>query len=226
MDATPCRGYRAGLGTRAAVPLSMRSAPVPVRIVSPVQSVTASTARAQATHDEWPAEEEGSGVRKVLPTGYTRVRYVLESRTAVLELRSSVPIPHLRLAPLPDPRRIDVDDPHVDSVPARTHAVCSCPACSAPGEACRVCFGSATVEAWVSVRTTRRYAVVVHGQGPALERHTAVSEPADFDRTEFPNHLLHQAWYRSTPPQLASALRLEPQPNERIQFVQVQVFIG
>lgn len=217
MDATTCRGYTTSLATLGAVQISMRSASAPVHIVPSVQTVEA--------HDEW-APEAGSGVRPVLQSGYTRVRYVLESRAAVLELRSAAPQPLALLSPLPDPRRVDIDGAHVDTLPARTHALCTCPACTGPGEACRVCFGSATVEAWVSVRSSRRHAVVVHGQGAALERHVEVGDPADFDRTEFPNQLLHQAWYRSTPPQLAAALRLQPRPNERIQFVQVQVFIG
>lgn len=101
-----------------------------------------------------------------------------------------------------------------------------CPACSAPGEECRVCLGQGRVEAWVSIRVSRHYHVVVHGEGPARARHTAVAEAADFERQDYPNTLVHQAWYRGTPPQLAANLRPQLKPNERIQLVHVQVFVG
>lgn len=180
------------------------------------------------TANEWP-EEEGSGVRAISPdarSGYTRVRYVLESRSAVLELRAASPDAPGPLAPLPDARRTDVMDPNLETLPHRTFAVSACPMCAGAGDDCVLCLGCGRVEAWVFVRVLREYRVRVHGEGPARERHHGVADPADFERSEFPNTLVHQAWYRSVPSQLAANLRVTLAPHERVQFVQVQVFVG
>jgi hypothetical protein len=152
---------------------------------------------------------------------------VLESRIAVLELRPAPTNDDRPLAELPDTSRVDVFDPAAHTIPERTLVVRRCPACEAPGDDCDTCRGSSRIEAWVTVRVTRHSQVIVHGAGAARERHADVSVAEDFDRGEWPNQLLHQAWYRSVPPQLAHALhpRLNPR-TDRVQWVHVQVFVG
>ncbi len=106
---------------------------------------------------EW-APEAGSGVRPKLRSSYTRVRYVLESRSAALG----------------------------------------------------------------TVWTTH---VVVYGACAARERHAAVALAEDFDRSEWPSELVHEARYDSVPDELAQALcpRRDPR-NERVLQLHVQVF--
>lgn len=178
-------------------------------------------------------DEVASGVRivgtpvagSITQTGYTRVRYVIEARSAVLELHpsnnASAP-----LAPLPDTRQVDVNAADPVQVARDSRVVCACPACSEPGESCSVCAGAGRVDAWIGIRQSRHYHVVVQGEGPARQRHPHVNEAADFDRNEYPNTLVHQAWYAGVPAQLAPSLRPQLKPNERVQFVHVQVFIG
>ena len=182
--------------------------------------------RAQPVTDEW-APETGSGVRAVLRSGYTRVRYVLETRSTVLEMRPAPASDEGPLAPLPDTGAIDAYDPAAHTIPERTLVVCACPACAQPGYACDVCLGSGRIDAWITVRSVRHSQVVVHGAGPARDRHEAVALAEDFDRGDWPNQLVHQAWYRSVPAQLAHALhpRLNPR-TDRVQWAHVQVFVG
>ncbi len=166
-----------------------------------------------------------SGVRLV--TGYTRVRYTIEGRLAELVIQPSAIEAGEELGELPDTRTIDVWNADLARVPEQTRVTCLCPACLEPGEACNVCRGSNRIVAHVVVRVHQRFQVSVAGEGAARERHVDVSEPADFEQTEWPNQLVHRAWYRQPPAQLTKSLRPRINPRyERIHWVQVQAFVG
>lgn len=173
-----------------------------------------------------PFVEPPSAVRATR-TGYTRVRYTVESRLAELTLAPASANTVGALAELPDTRAINVYETDVATIAERSRVLCACPACLEPGEDCAVCKGSNRIEAWITVRVSRRFQVTVAGEGEARERHRDVSNPEDFERTEWPNQLVHQAWYRSVPPQLSKALYPKINPrHERVLWVLVQAFIG
>lgn len=74
-----------------------------------------------------------------------------------------------------------------------------------------------------TVRTTH---VVVYGACAARNHHAAVTLAEDFDRSEWPSELVHEARYASVSDELAISLcpRLDPR-TERVVQVHVQVFV-
>lgn len=177
--------------------------------------------------DVWGPEANTGVRRRIAESGYTRVRYIVEHRQAVLRTRPASANAHGTILPLPDPQSVNSFDNAPQHIPVRTLRLSLCPACQTPGSSCWVCCGSSLVEAWIEILATQRHDVVVSGSGAARERHVDVGVPADFDRTEWPNQLVHQTWYRRVPNQLAANLRPTlDRDHDRVLWVQVQVFVG
>lgn len=167
-----------------------------------------------------------SGVR--LRSGYSRARATIERRIArtrtaparAFEVPGGVPR---------DPRWVDVFAQAPEEVPARTRVVRSCARCAGAlaSTSCPACGGAGCIASWIEIVVERVQRVRVSGDGPARARHLALFDPLDFERPhDWPNLLLHQAWFREMPPHLSAELRLELAANERIVWFVVQTFVG
>lgn len=187
-----------------------------------------SKTNAATLNDAWsPEVATGVRLRTSTPTtsGYTRVRTIIENRTAIVRTRAAALDAKGELAALPDTRQIDPYEHTPEQVQLRTQRLCACPVCELSG-ACWLCGGCGRVEAWIEILVTQRQHVSVSGEGAALERHEAVADPRDFERSAWPNPLLHEALYRTVPDEFAeSLLPLLKRANERIVRVHVQTFV-
>ena len=95
-----------------------------------------------------------TGVRRgFVRSGYTRVRYIAESRKAELRTRPAPANAHVR--PLPDPQSVNPFDNAPQHIPAHTLQLSPCPACQAPGGSCWVCYGPALVGSWQEIQATQ-----------------------------------------------------------------------
>ena len=69
--------------------------------------------------------------------------------------------------------------------------------------------------------------MVVSGEGSARDRHPEVASPDDFDRTEWPNQMVHQAWYRNVPVHLTQSMHPHlDSRSDRVVWLLVQTFVG
>lgn len=166
-----------------------------------------------------------SGVRP--SGGYSRALYTIERRSFARRVAPAPDRPGPLGAP-PDIAQLAPFEVSAQDLRARSRHIAACPECAAREHPqCKTCNGARVVEGWLEVRKEHRLQVVVSGAGPVLARHPAVAEASDFSRDEWPNRLVHQAWFRVIPDNLCQPLRVQLDPRfERLVSLHVQTFVG